>query len=326
MADRLILVSVGNTRTRVAVATDGQLEPSTVLENDNLTAIVQTCLSLAGGEEHLREEPGRVVIAAVNQPLANQLERALLDAAAGGASADGPSKSRSSGSGGRGTDRSPDSRAGHGQEQVTVLRFGRDLSIPIPNTLDDDTTVGQDRQLDALGAFTRSKQACIVIDAGTAVTVDFVDGQGVFHGGAIAPGVRMMARALHEHTAALPSVNIAEELKRIAAKPAPTPSIAREMEDSPVGPVPFGKTTSEAIAIGVASAVRGLVRVLIDRYAEYYGAYPRVVATGGDASMLFEHDELVEIIVPDLALVGMLAAVSLLPEAGELDLDDEERL
>lgn len=167
---------------------------------------------------------------------------------------------------------------------VEVHRLGRDIGIDLTHSLDDDSTVGQDRLLNAIGAFARARQACIVIDAGTAITVDFVDGEGVFHGGAIAPGVRMMLRALHEQTAALPAVEFTP------------PDPARGS---------LGKDTSHAMLIGVASAARGLCHLLIDRYAEFYGAYPRVIATGGDASALFDGDELVETILPDLTLVGL---------------------
>lgn len=176
-----------------------------------------------------------------------------------------------------------------------VLRLGRDLPIPIEHALRDDSTVGQDRLLNALGAFSRAKQACVVVDAGTAMTVDFVDGQGVFQGGAIAPGVRMMLRALHAQTAALPEIDF---------EPVP-------------GDAPFGKDTREAMRLGVQSAARGVVRTLVERYAEAFGAYPQIVATGGDAAVLFEHDDLVEHIVPDLTLMGIQAACQRL-------LDDEE--
>ena len=51
--------------------------------------------------------------------------------------------------------------------KLSVVRFGRDLKIPIATALTDDSTVGQDRLLSALGAFARSEQACVVIDAVT---------------------------------------------------------------------------------------------------------------------------------------------------------------
>jgi type III pantothenate kinase len=178
-----------------------------------------------------------------------------------------------------------------------------ELPIPIDHTLDDVQTVGHDRLLDALGAYSRAQSACVVIDAGTAITVDFVDGEGTFHGGAIAPGVKMMFEALHEKTSALPLVTPGPDVMPPAQAEAP----------------PFGKSTRPAIALGVLSAARGLVHLLIDRYAEYYEAYPRVIATGGDAALLFENDPLVEHIVPDLTLMGMLEAYQRLEQ---LDADE----
>lgn len=184
---------------------------------------------------------------------------------------------------------------------LSVYRLGRDFSINIQHSLDDDSTVGQDRLLNAIGAFAKANQACIVIDAGTAVTVDFVDGTGVFHGGAIAPGVRMMLRALHEQTAALPTVDFAP------------PDPARG---------PFGKDTKHAMILGAVGSVTGLVHYLLDRYAEFYEAYPRVIATGGDARTLFVNDELVETIVPELPLIGLAAICR--QALGESDDDDDE--
>lgn len=307
MSDRLILVSIGNTRTRIAAAEGTALEPSQVLENQDVGAIAGAIVGMLPPSDAHRES--RIVIAAVNAPLAGQLEKQLI-----GALSDGKEATSS-----------PDTGALTTHRGVRILRFGRDLPVPIPTTLDDDRSVGQDRLLDALGAFSRSKQACIVIDAGTAVTVDFVDGEGVFHGGAIAPGVRMMARALHQHTSALPEIDVHAELARIASKPGQ--DLASEIAEGSeqTGPVPFGKRTSEAIAIGVAAAVRGMAHTLIDRYAQFYNAYPRVIATGGDAPLLFEHDDLVEIVVPDLPLVGMLAAVHMLRDAGDDDEHENDR-
>jgi type III pantothenate kinase len=264
----VVLVSVGNTRTRFAVgelgeARPGQLEPSRVFENADLPA-----LAGAIADEADRADATSVFVASVNPRVSEELAHLLEQTG-----------------------------------QLKIQLFHTDLPIPIAHTLTDPSTVGQDRLLSALGAFSRSQQACIIIDAGTAVTVDFVDGQGTFHGGAIAPGIRMMADALHEHTASLPRAEIA------AGHLHPPPE------------APFGKDTVEAINLGVTASVVGLAHLLIDRYAQFYEAYPRVVATGGDAPFLFENDPLVEQIVPDLVLVGMLAACEMLA-AREPD-DDE---
>lgn len=262
MTPNMLLVSIGNTRTRLARVEDGKLQPSRVLDNADPGAAAAIVEAARAGREG-----GALptLLASVNSAAAERYEAAL---------------------------------AGAG---VSVSRFGRDAPIPVRTTLDDDSTVGHDRLLDALGAFARARQACIVIDAGTAVTVDFVDGEGTFHGGVIAPGAQMMLDALHERTSALPAVRLSAE------------GVAP-------GPTPFGKTTARAMTLGVAAAVRGLVHGLIDRYSAFYGAYPRVIATGGDAALLFEGDELVEHVVPDLTLIGMHAAAELLEQiddAGE---------
>jgi type III pantothenate kinase len=265
MADRsraVVLVSVGNTRTRFAVApADGPLEPSRVMASAGAEEIAEAILEAAG-----RADAGAALIASVNEPVGSQIARLLGDA---------------------GVDK-----------RLAVGRLGSDVPIPVQHTLTDGSSVGQDRLLNALGAFSRSHQACIIIDAGTAVTVDFVDGHGVFHGGAIAPGLTMMRDALHERTAALPRVEIGPAVQT-------------------AGGQPFGKTTAQAINLGIASMVVGMAHLLIDRYAEFYEAYPRVIATGGDAPLLFENDPLVEHIVPDLALIGMQTAWQL--RAGEED-------
>jgi type III pantothenate kinase len=152
--------------------------------------------------------------------------------------------------------------------------------------LDPETITGMDRLLNALAAYRRLRQACVVVDAGTAVTIDFVDGEGTFHGGAIAPGARMQLRSLHRQTAALPEIEF------------------RKPDDET-----FGRSTAEAMLRGVYHGIRGAVWRLVERYADRYGAYPHVIATGGDAEVLFADDELVDRIVPELTLHGIAACV-----------------
>jgi len=252
----LIAISVGNTRTRIGHFRGGALEHArAVLSTDN-DALAREVLDLKPADP-----AAPVVIASVNPPVSSRLELALA----------GPIEGRGG----------------------AVYRLGRDVQIPIANALRDDSTVGQDRLLNALGAYSRAKQACVIVDAGTAITMDFVDGEGVFQGGAIAPGLALMLRALHDRTAALPD---------IAFEPVP---------DSE----PFGKDTPSAMRLGAQSAIRGMVRTLAERYAEALGAYPQIVATGGDAGVLFEGDEVIEHIVPDLTLMGIHAACQM--ELGE---------
>lgn len=170
----------------------------------------------------------------------------------------------------------------------SVARVNSDIAIPMNHTLDDASTLGQDRLLCAFAAYQKTKQACIIIDAGTAITIDFVDGAGTFQGGAILPGLRMALASMHKQTASLPEID--------------------EMQIDPEYGV-FGKDTKHAMILGARASAIGAAHYLIDRYAQAYEAYPQILATGGDAAILFENDDLIEHIVPDLQLIGMLEAV-----------------
>lgn len=252
-------MSVGNTRTTFGVyrAADGERSSFGAVAN---TAFEELARTLVDRMKEIEGEGGVVVVASTNEPVAERVERALHGAGTVGSS--------------------------------RVARVGRDIVAPLKHTLDDEgeKTVGQDRLLNALAGFELAKQACVVISVGTAVTVDFVDGEGVFHGGAIAPGVRMMLRAMHEQTSALPVVEWS----------------GGDVEEDPEAP--YGRNTASAMRMGAVHAAKGAVRSLTERYAEAYGAYPRVIATGGDAEALFREDDLVEAIVPDLTLRGIVRA------------------
>ncbi|MHC4975081.1 MAG: type III pantothenate kinase [Planctomycetota bacterium] len=167
-------------------------------------------------------------------------------------------------------------------EGITMYRVGLDVEIPLRHTLADDNTTGIDRFLAAMACFDVCEQACVVVDAGTAVTVDFVDGEGTYQGGCILPGAQMMLDALHERTSALPALSLEKPSDEV-----------------------FPATTRQSMLSGVTRAIRGAVRHISEGYALEYGAFPTVIATGGDAELLFGDDELVERVVPDLVLRGI---------------------
>lgn len=127
-------------------------------------------------------------------------------------------------------------------------------------------TLGADRLFAARGAVEALGESCIVVDAGTAVTVDALalrdDGARIFLGGAIAPGPALLARALHLGTAHLPEV-------------APRP-------DEPA----LGKDTRGALAGGLVHGFRGLVEGLVTAVAREAGLESAPVALGGGASSL----------------------------------------
>jgi type III pantothenate kinase len=131
-------------------------------------------------------------------------------------------------------------------------------------------TVGRDRLYAARGALELGAADAVVLDAGTALTVDAVragrgGSPGTFLGGAIAPGPGLLARALAEHTARLPLVD-----------PAP-------------GAAALGRDTASAVRAGVVVGFRGAARELASRVASEAGLRaPLVVVTGGAAGLLLE--------------------------------------
>jgi type III pantothenate kinase len=165
-----------------------------------------------------------------------------------------------------------------------VVWVGTQLDVPIPVRTENPELTGIDRVLNVAAAYEQLQKACVVVDAGTAVTVDCCSETGEFLGGAIFPGVSMMLNALHDRIPHLPKVEMAR------------PEAA------------VGRSTAEAIRLGVFHGIRGLVKETVESYAESLGQWPELVATGGDAEMLFGGWELVHAIAPDLTLYGLALA------------------
>ncbi|MCP4379125.1 MAG: type III pantothenate kinase, partial [bacterium] len=85
-----------------------------------------------------------------------------------------------------------------------VLVIGRDLPLPIETDVPHPAGIGSDRLCAAAAAYDQLGVACVVADFGSAITIDCVNSDGVFQGGAILPGLQMGARALASQTAQLP--------------------------------------------------------------------------------------------------------------------------
>lgn len=248
MEFNLLAISAGNTRTRFGSFVQGQLTGSVAISHDDAME-----LSAAIDEAYAplsRCDDTILLLASVHPGVTER----LMDLAPR-------------------------------QTGCKPLRVEEDMRIPIGRQLDREAIVGEDRLLNAAAAYDVLKQACVIVDAGTAITVDFVDGAGTFHGGAIAPGAQMMLDALHERTAQLPPLELSPPKEAI------------------------GHNTAEAMFSGVYHGVRGMVRELVEQFATGAGAYPMVIATGGNANLLFKDFPLVERIVPDLTLMGMAVTV-----------------
>lgn len=166
---------------------------------------------------------------------------------------------------------------------ISLLAAG---DLPLAVSLPRPDMVGIDRLLSAVGAnrLRPPNTPALVVDLGTAITVDLVGPQGDFKGGAILPGIGTSARALHEFTDLLPLLDM-----QALAEPPP----------------PLGTATIEALRSGLYWGAVGGVRELISRLGQLAKAVPQVFLTGGAApavASLLSHDA---IYVPHLTLAGI---------------------
>ena len=244
-----LAITVGNTRSAIAILDDAVIEDKSSFNSTQTSDIVEYALKVW---KSLEGESPQIVMASTNESAASKISATLED-----------------------------------QTSKQIWQIGEDVPVSIGRHLDPETITGVDRLLNGAAAWELAKQACVVVDAGTCVTVDFIDGEGTFHGGAIAPGARMQLEAMHNGTTTLPEVEFEPPLNEA-----------------------FGKNTAQAMLQGVFHGIQGMVRQLTEQYAARYGAFPRVIATGGDALTLFEDDDLVEQIVPDLQLQGIAISVA----------------
>lgn len=126
--------------------------------------------------------------------------------------------------------------------------------------------LGVDRWLAMIGAWSEIESSCVVVDAGTAVTIDVIDDDGRHLGGQIIPGVNLMAAALAASTSDIP---------RTGPRTPP----------APFGLGEFGDSTAKAVSNGAWAAVAGAVERAI-RTLRSNAYNPTVVLTGGDASRM----------------------------------------
>lgn len=145
-----------------------------------------------------------------------------------------------------------------------LLVLSHATRLPIEIDYSTPATLGLDRIALAVGASSLYKGVSLmVVDAGTAVTLDVVDGRPAFCGGRITAGMRMRFDALHERTSALPLIDAD-------------------------GPLPVaGYSTETAIRSGVVLGLADEITETFHRYNKTYGC-ERLVLTGGDSGILAE--------------------------------------
>jgi type III pantothenate kinase len=143
-----------------------------------------------------------------------------------------------------------------------MLVVGPTIRTGMPIRMDNPHEVGADRLVNAVAAYERVRDACVVVDFGTAITYDAVSPAGEYLGGIITPGAEISIDALYDRAAKLPKVELAEPRSLI------------------------GKSTVDAIRSGIVFGFAGQVESIVKRLRDELGAATHVIATGGLAGVL----------------------------------------
>ena len=170
--------------------------------------------------------------------------------------------------------------------RLVVAHTARNLGFKA--LYDKPETIGIDRVLAAYAAYHLFRDSCIVIDAGTAVTVDAVAKDGTFAGGYIFPGTGLLSWSLSEKTA-LPRISSADTCGSI------------------------GNSTETCISSGIAIGFSGAVSELIKKAATAVEHTARIVVTGGGAEQLISCLPVKAVHKPHLVLEGLGYASDKLP-------------
>jgi type III pantothenate kinase len=168
---------------------------------------------------------------------------------------------------------------------VPFYQVTAEMETGLDNRYDDPRAVGADRIVNAVAAGKHYGFPAIIVDIGTATTVEAVNGEACYLGGAILTGLYVSLEALIAQTAKLPSVDLEEEPPRVIAT-----------------------NTPDSIRSGFIYGYAGAVDALIRRSSEEMGEEGvKVVATGGQAGVIVPYCREIQEFDPDLTLKGLLA-------------------
>ena len=164
---------------------------------------------------------------------------------------------------------------------VAPLTVNATVRTGLEIAYDNPRDVGADRIADAVAAKELYGYPTIIVDFGTATVFDVISPEGVYLGGAIAPGISVAAEALFLNTS---------QLRRVELTP---PASA------------IGQNTTAALQAGLVLGYAELVKGLVGRIRRELGGAATVVATGGLANVISREVGIFEHINPDLTLIGL---------------------
>jgi type III pantothenate kinase len=164
---------------------------------------------------------------------------------------------------------------------ISPLVVGVGVKTGVHIRMDNPREVGADRIVNAAAAHHLYGGPVIVTDLGTATTFDTVSKDGDYLGGAIAPGIMTAAEALFTRAAMLPRVELTRPKRAI------------------------GTNTIAAMQSGIIFGYVGLIEGIVARIQKELGEKAKVVATGGVAKLLAKETAVIDVVNPDLTLIGL---------------------
>ncbi len=164
---------------------------------------------------------------------------------------------------------------------ILPLVVGAGVKTGVRIRMDNPREVGADRIANAAAAHHLYGGPIIITDLGTATTFDTISKEGDYLGGAIAPGIVTAAEALFMRAAMLPRVELVHPQRAI------------------------GTNTITAMQSGIVFGYVGLIEGMVARIQQELGEKAKVVATGGFAELMAKETAVIDVVNPNLTLIGL---------------------
>ena len=171
------------------------------------------------------------------------------------------------------------------QKSTHFIELTADTPIPIRSLYKTPETLGKDRLAAVVGAHSLfAGKNILIFDAGTALTIDFIDKDGCFHGGNISPGLNMRFKALHEHTQKIFLHSQTDDYQLI------------------------GNSSASAIVSGVQNGMVFEVNNYIEHFVKKYSDL-KIIFTGGDINFFVNKIKCSIFAAPNLVFIGLVNIV-----------------
>jgi len=169
------------------------------------------------------------------------------------------------------------------KNSIKLMIVGENLKIQVKNRYKNPKKIGIDRLVNVFGALKMHKAPLLLIDSGTAITLDYVSSKGVLEGGMIIPGPQTAYQALLHQAALIPkSLRLPTSRKKF-----------------------LGNSTFDCLSSGILEGYGAMLDGLVDRFKKRYGRRLKVIATGGFMGNLKPYTHCLDILDPKHTLKSL---------------------